>query len=257
MEEKETDLTDGEETIVAPRFDDEETVLARPVVPFEEVGPDAAPAASHAGMRRPPLRERLRGAPRRSLVVTLVLISALAGSVLGGAGLYLYQQHRNTDEAPAATQPQQAGQSRQADAPQPDSQPSPQAPAVQQPASQPRPQAPEPAAAEETRQHETVAAARPVEEERAAPAARRDDSEEDSPAVAPKRGKKGDRDGEPQRASRRRDHDEDEQLSRGDDGEAPSARRVGTITYRPRRARQRRDSYGDADRLRRIFEGQP
>jgi hypothetical protein len=254
MEEKQTDSIDGEgeETIVAPRFDDEETVLARPVVPLEEVG---APLASQPSATRPPLHARLRAAPRRSLVA-LVLISALAGGVLGGAGLYMYQQHKDSDEAPAATQPQASD----APAPQPTAQPATQAPAAP-PAAQPRPQASEPTAAEETRPHEAVAEAKPVENVRAN--ARRDDSAEEEPPAAAthehERGRKGDRDEEIQRASRHRARDEDERSARDadDDGEAPVARRVGTITYRPRRARARRDNYGDADRLRRIFEGQP
>ena len=84
---KETTTTtpagEPEETLVTPRFDEVETVQAQPVVPLAEV----PPGASHGR----------RFAPRRlvSLPVALVLVSALVGVVVGGAGLYFYQ-HRST-----------------------------------------------------------------------------------------------------------------------------------------------------------------
>lgn len=66
---------EGEETLVTPRFDEEESIVAQPVVPLD--------AAGRVGsLRLPSLRPR---------VLALVLASALAGVVLGGAGLYFYQ----------------------------------------------------------------------------------------------------------------------------------------------------------------------
>ena len=62
---------DDEVTLVAPRFDDEETIVARRVVPLEEVGRDAPAVAARArphsrssSATRPRWRPRLP-APRR------------------------------------------------------------------------------------------------------------------------------------------------------------------------------------------------
>ena len=253
---------DGEETMVAPRFDDEETVLARPVVPLEEVGdaPAVSPVGTSPSAASVPLYSRLRGAPRRSLVAALVLVSALAGSVLGVGGLYLYQKHRADDanaapqqqaEAPAA-QPtvQTATESRQQEASAP-SQISTPAPA----ASEPDAQANEGSDSSKETEREEV-----KNNKDGSDAERRNVSEDrDSAATTTKRGKKGARDEEPQRVSNRAPrYDEDDQpVVRGDDADTREARRVGVITYRPRRVRQRRDRYDTPDRLRRIFEGQP
>lgn len=257
MQETDRILTadEGEETMVAPRFDDEETVLARPVVPFEEVGTDAPAAAPRATAPRAPIYSRLANGPRRSLVAALVLVSALAGSVLGGAGLYLYQKHRQ-----AATQPQ-------AEAPAPEQQPTaapaPEASNAQPAAETKRPQVSEPAAsktdaAEEDDNDDGAAAeARPAEAESAPPVEHRRESEAPEVTRAARRGKKGERDEELARAPRRANRDDDEDYGDQASGNGREARRVGVITYRPRRVRPRRDNYGSPDRLRRIFEGQP
>lgn len=258
MEETNRILTagDGEETMVAPRFDDEETMVARPVVPFEEVGTDAPAAAPHAP--RAPIYSRLANRPRRSLVAALVLVSALAGSVLGGAGLYLYQKNR---QAAPETRPQ-------AEAPAPEQQPAAEPEAVSaQPAPETkRPQVSEPAAPntvaaaedahDRARDNVAAAEARPAESA-PPPVERRRESEATEATREAKRGKKGERDEEPARASRRASHDDDENYRDEASGDGRVARRVGVITYRPRRARQQRDNYGTPDRLRRIFEGQP
>jgi hypothetical protein len=249
---------EGDETIIAPRFDDEETVLARPVVPLEEVGdaPAARSASTPSAAPAPPY-SRLRVAPRRSLVAVLVLVSALVGSALGVGGLYLYQQRRGTDanaaqqqaEAPAA-QPtvQPATESRQQEA---------SAPAQ---SSTPAPVAPEP----DAQASEVSDSSKEAEREEPggdAAAERRNDDDDDS-ARATKRGKKGARDEEPQRGAQRAPrYDEDTRpvVRDNDDDDTREARRVGVITYRPRRVRSpRRGPYYDSpDRLRRIFEGQP
>lgn len=266
MEETNRTFADdeGDETMVTPRFDDEETVLARPVVPFEEVGESpVAPPATAAS----PLYTRLRAAPRRSLVAVLVLVSVLAGSALGVGGLYLYQKHRNADATPDAEQ-------QQADAP--DAQPT--AEAVSQSretsAATDAPSSPAPAASEpEVRADDEADSAKDkgLEKDKGSEkaddrkaddshvVARRNVSEDRDSTVAPKRGKKGERDEETPRETRRsnRDDDEDRAVRADDDADRHEARRVGVITYRPRRVRPRRDNYGTPDRLRRIFEGQP
>lgn len=66
---------DGEATLVTPRFDEEEITVAQPVVPLGVVGRVAS----------------LRPSSLRPRVLALVLVSALAGVVLGGAGIYFYQ----------------------------------------------------------------------------------------------------------------------------------------------------------------------
>lgn len=254
---------EGEETMVAPRFDDEETVLARPVVPFKEVSD--APAATSASTL-PPLYSRLRAAPRRSLVAALVLISALVGSALGVAGLYFYQKHR-ADDAPAATEQQQADvPAAAATAAQATPEPTSESKARETgaPAVEPSASAPVPAPTERDARAEGDAGASKGsarEETDAAPAVeRRNISESRDPVVNSKHGKKGERDEEPRREARRENRDDvDDQPVRADDaGDGRrEARRVGVITYRPRRVRTRRENYGDSDRLRRIFEGQP
>lgn len=265
MEETNRTFADdeGDETMVTPRFDNEETVLARPVVPFEEVGDAPAPAATAAPP--PPLHTRLRSAPRRSPVAALVLASALGGSVLGVGGLYFYQKHRNADATPAPEQQQQ-----QADVTVPAAQPTAEAVSQSRETSAPatEPSAPAPVASEpEVRADDEAGSAKDKGSDKdknsekaddSPVVARRNVSESRDPVAAPKHGKKGERDEESQREERRarRDDDDDRPVRADDSGDdRREARRVGVITYRPRRAR--RDNYGTPDRLRRIFEGQP
>ncbi len=97
--------TDEEETLVSPRFDDEETVVARRVVPLGEVGraePVETPPAAVASAYPPEPR-----VARRSWPLALAVASALVGAVLGGTGLYLYQSRASSHaaNAPAAQQP--------------------------------------------------------------------------------------------------------------------------------------------------------
>ena len=257
---------EGEETIVSPRFDDEETVLARPVVPLEEVGdapaerPSSPSSAASPSSEAPtPLYSRLRGAPRRSLVAVLVLVSALAGSVLGVGGLYLYQRRQAAD----------ANDARQQQAELPAAQPTAEAATEsrQQEASAPAQEVPTPAPAEaepEEQAGEVSDSSKEAEREEAknekddSAAERRNASDDADSARATKRGKKGARDEEPQRgANRAPRYDEDDRPVVRDDDDTREARRVGVITYRPRRVRPRRGNYDTPDRLRRIFEGQP
>jgi type IV secretory pathway VirB10-like protein len=252
---------DGEETMVAPRFDDEETVLARPVVPLEEVGDaPAARASSLSSDSNVPLYSRLRVAPRRSLVAALVLVSVLAGSVLGVGGLYLYQKHRAAD-ADAARQQQAEAPAAQPTVQTVTESPKQAASAPAQP-STPAPAAPEP---EAQAKDDSDSSKEPEREEARnnkddAAAERRNVSDDADSARAAKRGKKGARDEDLQRGAQRAPrYDEDDRpvVRDDDDDNTREARRVGVITYRPRRARQRHDRYDTPDRLRRIFEGQP
>ena len=253
---------EGEETMVAPRFDDEETMVARPAVPFEEVtdAPAAAAPVPTSTAVAPPPYSSQRGAPRRSLVAALVLVSALVGSVLGVAGLYFYQNRKSAD-APAAEQRQQA----EAPAAQATTETISESKGVEASAPAPaEPPAPAPAASEPDADADDTDAAKDKDSDEADAgpvAGRRGDSEDRAPVATPKRGKKGARDEEIQSARRAPRYDEDsrpvvrDEVS--DDGDRRQARRVGVITYRPRRVRARRDRDDSPDRLRRIFEGQP
>jgi hypothetical protein len=250
---------DEEETLVAPRFDDEETIVARRVVPLGEVGqaePVATPTAAVASAYPPE-----RPSARRTWPLALVLVSALAGAVLGGTGLYFYQ-HRASSHAsnqPAAQQPVAP-----LSAPAAASQPTP-APTLEVATEQPS----APATSQNSDAGTDESNASPVgganveaPSDAAVPAA--EQRKADADAGSPKHGKKGDHDEEIERDRRRARHaDSDDQLSNADtdaDG-APVARRVDTITIfdRPRRAerRDRTRQTSGADRLRRIFEGQP
>jgi hypothetical protein len=239
LDDEATLVVSGEETtLVSPRFDDEETLVARPVVPLEGGAhvptPELRPALSSNGSRS-------RFAPRRSGMFALLLVSVLIGGVLGGAGLYLYQRQSHDPavtttqqpEAPAAevqntTTPEATAQQTEA----------PTAAAAPHAEESPAPaRVEEVPAAAPTRQPETV----PAAERRPAP----------SDGAAPKRGKKGDRDEDDEhRATPRPDGN----VARADEREA---RRVDTIFYRQRRAARRARRDDDVDRLRRIFEGTP
>jgi type IV secretory pathway VirB10-like protein len=249
LDEEATLVVSGEETtLVAPRFDDEETLVARPVVPFE--GGADLPAPEHTAARPAPVY-RSPFAPRRSGMLALALACVLVGGVLGGAGLYLYQRQSedpaattaqppaapsDSAQAPAAegqntsTQPEQPAQQTEAPA------------AAQTNAGEPaRPALDEEApAAPPARAHESV----PAAERRTAPT-------EGGEAGTPKRGKKGDRDEE---TERRPAPQPDGNVARADQ---PEARRVDSIFYRQRRATRRARRDDDVDRLRRIFEGTP
>lgn len=250
-------VADEEETLVTPRFDDEETIVARRVVPLDaieegahEAPPDAAPVHTQP--------------PRRPRVLALALASALVGSVLGGAGLYFYQSRSSSNLSPAATVPERA------DAPAQVAQP---APAAQS--------AGDPAASAE--QHDAAAdesgpqgadgskvedSAGAKEAGQSPDADVRDVSGEDAPVGALKRGKKGEHDEEARRLGRRvqrADSERETSPSETDATDAASgdrhARRVDTIFSRPRRASERdharRERPHSVDSIRGIFEGQP
>lgn len=251
----------GEETtLVAPRFDDEETQVARPVVPLD-ADAEAAAAQDLSAAYPAPARRSPYG-PRRSWMLALVLVSVLIGGVLGGAGLYLYQRQSNdpaVSPSAATTQPEPPADSAQQTPPAAEGQTvtPPETPAqqtetpapVEAKAEEPAPPAPdkEVPAAPTSRAPETV----PVTERREAPAA-------GGGTATPKRGKKGDRDEEVERRATPRPGGN---VVRADE---PQARQVDTIVYRQRRGERqaerraaRRARRDDVDRLRRIFEGTP
>ncbi len=243
-------VVSGEEaTLVSPRFDDEETLVARPVVPLDAEEAEAAhapglsPQAAAAGL---PAYARRLSAPRRSWMLALVLVSVLVGGVLGGAGLYIYQR-QSQDERAVATPPTEtpAETQQQAEpAPEPTVEASnvTQAEAPASVAESTAAPAPTPAAVDE------ATAARPARETETVPAAvRREATDANRNAGTPKRGKKGENDDEVERPR---------PVARASAPAPREARRMDTILYRPRRERARRAA-GDTDRLRRIFEGTP
>ena len=249
-DEEVTLVVAGEEaTLVTPRFDDEETLVARHVVPLGAEAP--APPVKPRAASTPPAYAP-RPFARRTWVLALVLVSVLVGGVLGGAGLYLYQRQSNDAASASATQAETPVETRQQQpAPAPTAEvsdaPQPEAPATDAPAE---------SAADET--------APPTREPESAPAAERDTPGAGGNAGTRKRGKKGEHDEEIERSRRRESRpDADGPTARADDSGAREARRVDSIFYRPRRAerraarRARREAAGDTDRLRRIFEGTP
>jgi hypothetical protein len=246
---------ESEETLVTPRFDEVETVQAQPVVPLAEVPPPGV-----GGVRG------FAGRRFASWPLALVLVSALVGVVVGGAGLYFYQ-HRPTENA-SADSPQAAPSP--AEAPQV-------TPPAEESASLPPQQAEPPngeADAAEVVSSEIVeppaegaddakkeeAAKSPAPEPRRA-AEPGDDSggrnrgrnaerEAEAPRSAPRAARVGSREGA-------RDDD--------DDGREPEARLSDEIIYpRDRRAARRAERRArrenrqrSVDRVRGIFEGQP
>jgi hypothetical protein len=296
FDEEATLVSTGEEaTLVAPRFDDEETVHARPVVPFEAttsnagaatmLAPTSATAAPTSLSAAPrSAYSRLPFAPRRSLLLALVLVSVLAGGVLGGTALYFYQNHARADET-SASAPSQPNNDEAASQPSPaptaetvsqspPSEAQPESPASNAPSDEATNDKAKAKANEETgasdsddREADAHGSARDAENVPAA-ARRKEATDEGERVGAPKHGKKGD-DASEQPRRHANQADDERRLSRADDGRlshaddesaAPGpreARRVDTIIYRPRRARTRRETASDADRLRRIFEGRP
>lgn len=234
---------ESEETLVAPRFDEVETVQAQPVVPLAD-----APPHTNGGR---PLSSRFRSWP-----LALVLVSALVGSVLGGAGLYLYQRRANArmsveTQPTSPTAPNEAAQppvtvpEESAALPPQSVEPAvePEETTANGPAKMVEPPAPENPKA--TGRTETLKTPAPE------PASRRVEREEDSGAA--RRGKKGERD-EDSRPRAERVGAREEQ----NDGEA---RLADEIIYRRERRAERRarreNRQRSVDRVRGIFEGQP
>ncbi|HEY0173501.1 MAG TPA: hypothetical protein VGB98_20990 [Pyrinomonadaceae bacterium] len=256
-EEEATLVVSGEEaTLVAPRFDDEETLVAQPVVPLDAEEAEAAQAltpATYAATPLPAYTRRRSFAPRRSWVLAIALVSVLVGGVLGGAGLYIYQRQSQDDRAVSTPQAETPTETQ----PQPQEQPAPET--TLEASNAPQPEAPAAVAeppgtldAEPAADAEAAVAPPTARAPAPEPAAeRRDAAQPVGNTGTRKRGKKGEPDAEPVRAR-----------PVAQAPAPPEARRVDTIFYRERRAmrreraRARRDG-GGVDRLRRIFEGAP
>jgi hypothetical protein len=271
-----------------PLFDDEATQVAQPVVPLTaEAAAVAAVAPPFAASREEVLTvvnssqnsgPRFYGvgeaagvpvvAARRSWLLTLIVISVLVGSVLGGVGLRLYQKRQATKTVEASSvqeQPQEA----QA------------APIVEEATAQQQPVAPPeeatdaqesdaqtaelpsedtPTVAEEDSQPQTTAAAAPRRED--------DDDDDDarSQVAAPRKAR-------PQAAESRVEDDDNDRRGRRD-GRDDDARPRGEVRARRvndpeadyierearrirRLERQRQRQARSVDSLRGIFEGGP
>lgn len=249
---------DPDETLVTPRFDRDEAETARPVVPLAVVSGEAETYAVS-----PDYAAAMPDARRRSWPLALVLASALAGVVLGGAGLYFYQK-RGQVKPPAAEASAAPETTEQAIAP------------------APTPDVTAGLSAEPLEEVETmesvaaVAVAGEAKEEKKDAGEKRDESKREDadwrekPVAdegAFKRGKKGERELEPEPSERRprrvgeRAPAPPRELDERDDDET-EARRVDSITYggerrRERRRQRREERRGGVDRVRGIFEGQP
>jgi hypothetical protein len=282
-EEEDADATNEAAT---PLFDDEATQVAQPVVPLTaEAAAVAAVAPPFAASREEVLTvvnssqnsgPRFYGvgeaagvpvvAARRSWLLTLIAISVLVGSVLGGVGLRLYQKRQATKTVEASSvqeQPQEA----QA------------APIVEEATAQQQPVAP-PEEATDAQESDAQTAELPSED---APAVNEEDSQpQTTAAAAPRREEDDDDDARSQVATPRKaraqaagsrvEDDDNEQRGRSDgrDDDRPRgearARRVNDpeADYIEREARrirrlerQRQRQARSVDSLRGIFEGRP
>ena len=255
---------DGDETLVTPRFDSGEAETAQPVVPLAVVSGEAETYDVHAagGGPMPP-----RAARRASWPLALVLVSALVGSVLGGAGLYLFQKSRQqratqteqtTGVNDAAAQPIAAPVAETTPAPSPEEGA---ALAVELPDEV----AEVPVALEEPEDKDE----KKDSDEKRDESKRATDDDADaprakSPAEAPvRRAKRDDRGGDDHQSRPRRVADDSRDSSPDEDDEEyydrREARRIGSIIYgrEGRRERRRQRRQPAVDRVRGIFEGQP
>jgi hypothetical protein len=239
---------EDEETMITPRFDGEETRTARPVVPLDS---RRRAAVIPSKFTRYPSWRGLGSWP-----LALVLGSAFIGSVLGGAGLYLYQQ-RSAAEASTSEPRAEVSQP----APHIESSPTPETLTTPEPTPQPD---------AEISSVEELASTAPVVSTTKENGTSRDDREKSQRDVrgrddsTTKRGKKGDRDNEPLVGDQRPHRVSDREPS-GEENESEvdgrESRRVGSIIYprdgRWERRERRRQRQTSVDRIRGIFEGQP
>lgn len=233
---------EGEETLVTPRFDEEETTVAQRVVPLGAIG---------------------RVAAKRPRLLALALVSALAGVVIGGAGLYFYQSRSSASPVVSATEP--------VSAPAETAQPSPEPAAeVSNELRQPTPATSEGVknGAPDSDATAREADSKKETEREAAPAKRKASGDEDARAVAPKRGKKGAGDADDSAAQseqrpRRAVYDTQGPIP---EDASPAARRAGRVEAGLRRAervrerqRRRREkaARSSGGSIESIFEGRP
>lgn len=276
MEEKQDFFAadeDSDATLVTPRFDDVEAETARPVVPFAEVQPDedgVADAPVYAAHTDAPVYA-VQVPKQRSWMLAVVIVSALVGTVLGGAGLRLYQQRQRAAAATVAAEPATPAQVETA-------QPSPAEQLVEE-----RQTAVLPATA-------TIIEDPGDAEEAPASTSRRDERDDDEKrddSAKPRKSPEKERE-----AERKQKDDTDARDAERNRGKTPEARRVDVLTGPPRAVgtqvgqsgeaeseprqidrerdeiinerrqrrreqRERRARQRDVDRVRGIFEGQP
>ena len=231
---------EGEETLVTPRFDKEETVVAQRVVPLGAVG---------------------RAAAKRPRMLALVLLSALAGIVIGGAGLYFYQSRSTASPVISMTEP--------VSAPSEVAQPQP-APTLEV-SNESQPHSVAPATSESVKEG-ADATAREVSSEKAsereaAPAKRKDSDNARESARTTRQGKKDEDDAEDstdmsERRPRRAAYDTQGPIP---EDSSPAARRALRVEeglrraerIRERQRRRRENAARSSGSIESIFEGQP
>lgn len=257
--EKEPDR-DPEATVVRPLFTEDAAEGARPVVPLddravvEDVGAyvetGTAPHAYTRAWKR-----------RTHWTAALVAAALIVGTLVGIAGLRLYQRGRTADaqKSPAPEQSSEAAVTSPPSAPAP----SPEAPTAQAPVSLPAP-APETAAATvvpveaEERERRGEETARRSDDERAEAPARRgrkgDDEEEDEPRVA-ERPRRVEREGPPPVYDTQGPAPEGSAAERRAAREEERLRRAERQMRRQQRRRERRGEAYMVDSIRGVFEG--
>lgn len=220
-------------------FDDEATVLARPVVPLADA-PEEMTVVS-AGEPHAAYPASAPRAPRRPRMLGLVLVSALAGAVIGGTALYLMQGRRDAPPQPQQQQisaPAPPQQSADVTTPTVETAPAEQAQQPQVPAPQESHAAPPPAEPTRPEQEQPrEAAPRPEPEGQArtertsaprhGPRAEHEDADEEA---AP-----------PQRAERRRGDGAIDTQEPIPDDYSPASRRAARVEEGLRRTDDRRN----------------
>jgi hypothetical protein len=240
QEPHQTLLTDeGEETLVTPRFDEEETIVARRVVPLADDGRIAS----------------LRAAWTRPSLLALALVSTLVGVVMGGAGLYFYQSRRAAPPVVSATQNVSAP---------PEPAPTQPAPTLEVPMdAQEQPVAPATSDGAKDEAAAREADAKKEADRDAVPAKRKDSGDQSESAGTKRQGKKGDADAD-QTAERPRRVVYDTQGPIPEDS-SPAAQRARRVEeglrraerIRERQRRRRERAARSSGSIESIFEGQP
>jgi hypothetical protein len=227
---------EDEETLVTPRFDKEETIVAQRVVPLGAAG---------------------RVAAKRPRMLALVLVSALAGVAVGGAGLYFYQSRSTASPVADAHEP--------VSAPVETAQPSP-APTAEVSNELQRPT---PATSESVKDDVTAREtdSKKESEREAAPSKRKDSGDEDERAGTTRQGEKGDAEADdsadqPERRPRRAVYDTQGPIPEDSSPAARRARRVEeglrrAERVRERQRRRRENAARSPGSIESIFEGRP
>jgi type IV secretory pathway VirB10-like protein len=246
---------EDEETIVAPRFDEEETIIAQPVVPLGGAA-------------------RVQPRPRRPWSFALIIVSVLVGVVIGGAGFYMFQTRTSASNAAHASAPEPVNVAAQP------AQPAPTAPTAeaQSETTTPAPSGnaenaqvaenpPDGSGAKNDKAEGKKSEADKKDAEASSVSERRSGSNEGERDVAPKHERKGETDDNSraaQRDVRPRRTEVDTQAPIPDDSShaAARARRVEEGLRRAERIRERRrgrreNASRSPDSIQGIFEGQP